>query len=37
MTRLVSGIVMEIHFHMTRICEPPMSSSLFSVIFQDFP
>ena len=28
-----SGILMEIHCHITEICEPPMSSSLFSVIF----
>ena len=29
-TCLASGIVMEIHCHITRICDPPMSSSLFS-------
>ena len=27
-----TGIVMEIHCHIAGICEPPMSSSLFSVI-----
>ena len=31
-TCLASGIVMEIHCHITGICEAPMSSSLFSVI-----
>ena len=31
-TCLASGIVMEIHCHITDICEPPMSSSLFSII-----
>ena len=31
-----SGIVMEIHCHITGICEPPMSSSLFSVILSWF-
>ena len=30
---LGSGIVMEIHCHITEICEPSMSSPLFSVIF----
>ena len=36
-TCLASGIVMEIHCHITGICEAPMSSSLFSVIGLDFP
>ena len=29
---IASGIVMEIHCHITGICEAPVSSSLFSVI-----
>ena len=35
-TCLASGIVMEIHCHITGVCEPPMSSSLFSVIYSWF-